>query len=524
MIVVISILEILLLCLGASVLIYRTQLRISEALSSGIIITFITLSLIFQTAFLLGQPNLAFALEGVLIIISLFILKKRSKYLIYFYQRFKNFSSQYKLIVGLLSIPWTYLGLQAVLLPPANWDSMTYNLARVMLFQQEKSLYLTEITTHRQAVFPVGSDILHHIFLRFYTDYGIGIFSFLAYVSIGLGTYALCRRYTSSQISLMATLVIISLPEVVYQSTSTKNDIITAATAIFCFLTVHRLLEKLTLTDVILLTLGLAFGISAKTSFLGFILPFSLFFGLLLLKKYKVGVLIKLIADNSLPFILLIIPIVILSQLWLFIHNHYFLGGWSGAETFTSIHKQSDGLKGAVANLVRYVFQSVHFLKLGDILFESISGLTLSNTLQNTYDSWLQPLLGDAGIGKDFTPAFNILWTPHEDLSWFGPFVFLLVIPGIIYSILRGKKSLQTLSLTLMGYAVILCYKVVWMPWNGRFFSLFFAASGVCVANFIESVKFKRKFTHCLANAQRSRRRCRNSRNGKRGFSGRLYD
>ena len=283
-----------------------------------------------------------------------------------------------------------------------------------LLFQQEKSLYLTEITTHRQAVFPVGSDILHHIFLRFYTDYGIGIFSFLAYVSIGLGTYALCRRYTSSQISLMATLVIISLPEVVYQSTSTKNDIITAATAIFCFLTVHRLLEKLTLTDVILLTLGLAFGISAKTSFLGFILPFSLFFGLLLLKKYKVGVLIKLIADNSLPFILLIIPIVILSQLWLFIHNHYFLGGWSGAETFTSIHKQSDGLKGAVANLVRYVFQSVHFLKLGDILFESISGLTLSNTLQNTYDSWLQPLLGDAGIGEDFTPAFNILWTPHE--------------------------------------------------------------------------------------------------------------
>ncbi|CCQ50271.1 hypothetical protein CWATWH8502_4003 [Crocosphaera watsonii WH 8502] len=79
-------------------------------------------------------------------------------------------------------------------------------------------------------------------------------------------------------------------------------------------------------------------------------------------------------------------------------------------------------------------------------------------------------------------------------MSWFGPFVFLLVIPGIIYSILRGKKSLQTLSLTLMGYAVILCYKVVWMPWNGRFFSLFFAASGVCVAYFIESVKFKRKF------------------------------
>jgi hypothetical protein len=488
-----SIFEIILLCLGGTLFIYRPGLIFSEALSSGIVLALITLSCIFQTAFLLSKPNLAFFLEGFTIIICFLILKKRGKYLNFFYQRFKDFCRQNKLICILLSIAWLYLGLQAILLPPANWDSMTYNLARVLLFQQEKSLYLSNITTFRQAVFPVGADILHHIFLRFYTDYGIGIFSFLAYISVGFATYALSQRYTSSQISLMATLVIMSLPEFVYQATSTKNDIITAAAATFCFLTVHRLLEKLTITDIILLVLGLLFGLSAKTTFMAFIIPFTLFFGLLLLRKYRLGIWIKLILYNRWIFICLILPIFILSQSWLFIYNHNFWGSWSGPDEFVNLHQQTNGLKGSLANLVRYFFQSIHLLRLGDILSNDISGFTISKTLQDIYDSWLYPLFGDAGIGPYATSTFSISWRSHEDFSWFGPFGFLLVIPAIIYSMLTGKKPLQALSLTLLGYVVIVSYKIVWMPWNGRFFSLFFAASGVCIAYLIKSIKIRQK-------------------------------
>ena len=489
---IISVSEIILLCLGGTIFIYRPGLRFSEALSSGILVALIVLSFIFQVAFLIGEPNLAFVLEGLIISGIFLMLRKKGGGLSFFYQRLKDFWIQNKLITILLSILWIYLGFQAVFLPPANFDSMTYNLARVLLFQQEKSLYLSDITTLRQAIFPVGSDLLHHIFLRFYTDYGIGIFSFLAYLSVGFGTYALSRRYTSRETSLIATLVIMSLPEFVYQATSTKNDIITVATAVFCCLTVHRLLERLNLTDLLLLILGLSFGISAKTTFMAFAIPFVLFFGSLLLRKYGLGRWIKLILRNWWCFILLIFPVFTLSQLWLFIHNYNFWGGWSGPPEYVARFQQVDGLKGGLANLVRYLIQSVHLLIPVDLLFNRISGFTLSGALQKVYEYLLHPFLGDAGMGEN--SSFSISWLLHEDWSWFGPFGFLLVIPAILYSSLKGKRSLNALSLTLLCYAFIVSYKTVWSPFKGRFFSLFFASSGICVAYFIDFLKSRRKW------------------------------
>ncbi|GBF81739.1 hypothetical protein AsFPU1_3159 [Aphanothece sacrum FPU1] len=287
----------------------------------------------------------------------------------------------------------------------------------------------------------------------------------------------------------MATLVIVSLPEFVYQATSTKNDIITVAAAIFCFLTVHRLLEKLNINDLILLILCLLFGFSSKTTFMAFIIPFTLLFGLLLLRKYRLGIWIKLISQNRWSLILLIVPAFILSQIWLFIHNYNFWGGWSGPNSEVLKYQQSSGLKGGIANLVRYIFQTCDFLNPSDIIFNRIFGFTISGTLQKIYEYFLAPVLGDAGLHKDY--SFNILWQLHEDGSWFGPFGFLLIIPGIIYSILTGPKSLKALSLTLLGYVFIVVYQIVWMPWNNRFFSLFFASSGVCIAYLIKSVKIR---------------------------------
>lgn len=488
---ILSIVEIILFCLGGTLLIYRPRLRVSEALSSGIVVGLISLSCIFQASFLIGQPSMSFILEGLTVIGILFLIKQRTRYLSLFYQSIKSFCLENRLISLILFFAWLYLALQAILLPPGNWDSMTYNLARVLLFQQEKSLYLNDVTTPRQAIFPVGSDILHHIFLRFYNDYGIGIFSFLAYLSVVLGTYALSQKYASPKISLMSTLVISSLPEFVYQSTSTKNDIMTVAVAIFCFLTVHRLLENLNLLDVCLLILGFCFGISAKTTFMAFLIPFVVFFGILLFKKYNLGIWLKLIWQNRWYFIFLVIPVFILSQIWLFIHNHNVWGGWSGSDDFSSFHQHQDGLKAALANLIRYLFQSIHLLPPGDILWQKILGFSLREGLKKIYNLLITPLMGTAGMHPN--SSFNINWSPNEDLSWFGLWGWLLIIPGVIYSAIIGRKFLRAVSFTLLSYIFIVSYKVAWMPWNNRFMSLFFASSGVCVAYLMNSLNFSKK-------------------------------
>ena len=54
------ILEIIILCLGATVFLYRPQMMVSEAICSGIIVALLTLSCLYQTVFLIGVPQLAF--------------------------------------------------------------------------------------------------------------------------------------------------------------------------------------------------------------------------------------------------------------------------------------------------------------------------------------------------------------------------------------------------------------------------------------------------------------------------------
>lgn len=84
---------------------------------------------------------------------------------------------------------------------------MTYNLARVFLFQQEGSLFLSSVTTARQAIFPAAYDILNHASLRHYADHGVAaIFSLLSYFSVVAGTHALCRKHFATEVSLAAAL------------------------------------------------------------------------------------------------------------------------------------------------------------------------------------------------------------------------------------------------------------------------------------------------------------------------------
>lgn len=488
---IISLIEIILFCFGATLFVYRSDMKISEAIASGIILTFLTFSFIFQFVFLIGQPNLAFFLEALLLVWLLFQVRKKTKYLNIFYHTINTFWAQHKFLTIVISLVWIYLGLQAIILPPSNWDSMAYNLSRVLLFQQQKSLLLTNVAGIWQSIFPVGADILHHTFLRFYNDYGIGIFSFLSYLSVAFGTYALSRRYTSCEISLVSTLVVISLPELVYQATSTKNDIIVNALAIFCFLTFHRLLDEINLKDFIILILALIWGISVKTTWLAFLLPFSLFFGIIILQKYPLRIWSQLIFRNWRLLILFVVPALIFSQFWLFIHNYYIWGSWSGTPEYNALSKQVDGLKGSLANLVRYLLQSIDLLEPGNIIIRRLIGISFTELLQKIYDTFLYPVFGDVATNEMLGP-FRLSWWSHEDMAWFGPLGFLLVIPAVLYSVVKGKKFLRALGLTLLGYIFILSYVLVWNPFHNRYVSLFFVASGGCIAYLINLFKHRK--------------------------------
>ncbi|WP_017661204.1 ArnT family glycosyltransferase [Baaleninema simplex] len=481
---VLSIFEVLILVVGGFLTIDCPKRRISESLSLGIGLSFIILSFSFQVAFFLGIPKASFVLEILAIAASIYlILKKDIKSKI---DSVSTFLNKNRLFFVLGSIPCIYLGLTSTIFPPLDLDVLTYHLPRVWIFEFENSLFLDNVCKFHHAVFPVGSDILPHLFLRFKTDYAVSLFSFLAYLSIILGNYAIARKFASEKISLAVAAIVASLPQLVFQSIIAKNNIFTASAGIFCILAIDRLLENPTSRNLFILLLGLMFGISSKTTFFAFLFPFIIFFGYLLIKKYRLKFWIKIVRVNWRWWIAGSIPLFVMSQIWLFAYNQMTWEGWSGPTGFVEFHKNQDGAIGGLANLIRYSFQSIDLLSPTDSIFKAVFHISPIEILQSIYDRIFYPLLGDAGLQKN--SEFKIDWVPHQAKSGFGPLGLLLVIPSIFYSLFRGSRFVKQLALTLLSFLLIFCFASSWSLYKIRMIVLFFACSGGCIAYSMQDI------------------------------------
>lgn len=325
-----------------------------KAFSLGIVCGLGGLSLILQIEFLIGLPDYAWVLEILAFTIIVWINQGNWKLLNLIPRKLIKSWQKAPLEVSVLGVALTYLLLQVVLLPPSSWDAMTYHLPRVLLWEQNHSLLIRDYSLYLQAVFPVGSDILYHLFLRLRTDYGLGLFSWLFYIVILLGTYELARSKVDRTLAFTSALVIASLPHFVYVSTAIKNDIIIAAVAVACILWMDTWLSTLSIESFLGLGLTLAFGISAKITFLLFIVPFLILFFYLTIKKVKLKPFLRLLADNRKAILLASFPVLIMSQCWLFLDNYHQYGGWFGPDELSYNNQNNDGLAGTAANLIRY--------------------------------------------------------------------------------------------------------------------------------------------------------------------------
>ncbi len=470
---------------GSILLFHRWGYSIAHALSLAIVVTLLVLSLTFQIAFLLGIPRLSFPVEGVLAIGALVVILSERHRLGDICTSLFRYMRCHRVMSGIVVLCIVYLGLQTILLPEGNNDSMRYNLTRILMFQQKRSMILTNITEFHQAVLPVGGDILSHLFLRYYTDYGLATISLLAYLSIGFGTYALARSHASSHIAWTVMLVVISFPLLVRQATGTKPDILATSVVVLCLLSAERLLCNPNSRDGLLVALGLGFGLSIKTTFMAFLVPFILVYACLFIRRYGVRQIFQLLKRSWLPTIFVVPLVLVFSQFWLFMHNYIHWGHWAGPIEFVSHHKNQDGLWGVLANLLRYGMQSIHLMTPADVLSEWLGGEKISDLLEKVYELVLYPVIGDSGAAWPHKIVPFALsdwsWGDGENSAWFGPFGFLLVIPALVYAMVSGPACLRMVAIVLVAYAVVLSWQVSWMPWNCRFFGPVFVGAAGCL-------------------------------------------
>ncbi|MFP4317736.1 MAG: hypothetical protein ACLFQ7_02060 [Phormidium sp.] len=365
-------------------------------------------------------------------------------------------------------------------------DVVGYGLSRVSIFQQQETLLLDRVCQVNQAIFPVGTDILAHLFLRWNTDWGAGFFNFLAYLSILLGNYALARKYVSEKLAIAITLAIASLPQLMFQGWIAKNNIFTASATIFCLLIIDRLFTYPTSANLFLLILGLLFGVAAKTTFLAIALPLLVLYGIPLIKKHGIRIWLREIRKNWLFWLAGTVPLLVMSQLWLFIHNHQAWGTWSGPRGFVDFHKNQDGLLGGLANLVRFILEFFDSTPIPPDLVDSMFDISIFAHIEKAYYQFFYPVFGEAGLQQG--ESFGFVLIPHQAFAGFGLLGLILILPSLLISLWTPPKFSKRLAATLLSFLLIFCLTSTWSQYKMRMLIPLFAASGACVAQCLSRV------------------------------------
>ncbi|MBF0285764.1 MAG: hypothetical protein HQL51_15040 [Magnetococcales bacterium] len=385
---------------------------------------------------------------------------------------------------GLLALCLLYMLIQGWWMHPLDGDSLSYNMPRILLMMQEKSLFLTNFNEYRMVSYPYGHDILHYLTLRWHSPYGSGHLSWLAYLVVVVGTYALVLRFTENRkLAWLTAFLIASLKLLLMQATSAKNDLPAAAVAVGSFLGAYNVFTRRGLVDLAALGVALTYGASVKGYMPAFVGMFGLFYTGFLAQQGRLRPLWTLLRGlKAKPLAtLLALPLLLT-----FLTGLYFAQNYArhqnifGYPPLVEPLKNKDGLLGGAVNMFRYTLQSLDLsTSTGGLLVEDLHDAVLGDYKEVNVRFHNNHNITFKRYG---TPPF----IPNEARSWFGPLGALLVIPGVLYVLFFVPGYPRVVALTLVSFFVILSFQIVFIQYNNRFFSLFFAGSGLCAALFLQ--------------------------------------
>ncbi|EFL51780.1 hypothetical protein DesfrDRAFT_1315 [Solidesulfovibrio fructosivorans JJ]] len=453
---------------------YRLQdpaYGIGEALTRALALTLAGLGIVVQLFFALGLARFPWLLDAAAAVFFAYALRCGKR------RFFPDLRAAGRVAATsgsawILTVACALLALTVWIAPPANWDSMTYNLARVCIMMRENTLAPEHINTFRQVSFSPGFDLLHWFFLRYHTDRAIAIFSLLSYLTIITGSFSLARRHGNTRFALRAALIIASLTLLPLEATSTKNDIGAAAMAVACLLGAARLLDRFGPGSLAFFVICACYGLSTKThfAFFGGTLTVLLFIA----RRRELAKMARNWAQRAplrLAFGLLGILVILalsLGSQWINLTRY---GDAFGPRQAVARHENHDGLRGAAANLTRYALNLV-----------DIPGEWWFTARHDLHTALYGP-----GKGPGATMAYNAYFAPgnalREDSAGFGPLGALLIIPCALLALFRRHDTLARLAAASQwAFFLALCATITWFSFNNRFLTLFFAASAPALA------------------------------------------
>jgi len=357
------------------------------------------------------------------------------------------------------------------LVPPNNWDSMTYHLARVGYWLQHQSFYPWNTHNLRQTIFPPNVEILQMwCILLAGSDRVAGLVQWTAgLVSMtGVAALAGCMGATRPQ-CLFAGLLWATFPQVLLQSTTTQNDL-TVAAATVC--TLHLLLLGLQRSHHGMLWLsGLGVGLIIGMKLTWAFLAPGVVLGVLILWGKHRG---RMLRPLQTWVAACIVGILLLGS-FAYVQNAIVYGHPLAPRSFAERSCLAEGVtvpERGLHNMIRHTYQAA-----------DLTGIpyTWAAPLQNAKRRVLRATAGSIlpELAEDYRSPFKGVYHPippfpHEDLAWFGPIFFVLIVPMIFFHFWPAVRDRDPtrMPVILVGLGMLLTGSALlgWEPYNGRMF------------------------------------------------------
>jgi 4-amino-4-deoxy-L-arabinose transferase-like glycosyltransferase len=375
---------------------------------------------------------------------------------------YKGLNFYEKTLLWLILIGLLLLLFQGIIYPPNNWDSLTYHMSRIMYWLSNESVehFPTHIIRHLYQP-PFAEFFILNLNLLNGNDYLSNSVQWLFLVFTVIATWSLLDFFPVNRFyKLLAAILIITIPAVELQSSTTKNDIVCGFFIITALYFTIRTYYEPSLKNFFFLGLAIGLGVLTKGTAYLFLAPILVLFGIFMLAK--------LIHTKNLKILLrgfLLIFIVLMLNIGHYSRNYKIDGNLlhidkTESKAYTNENRSAKLL---ISNLLKnaglHLGYPIH--EESDNIIRIIHekmGYSLNNPDANYY-------------GMPYEVAREI--TTHEDYAT-NLIHFILILISFFAALIYGFKNLKNnrklLLLLLIIASQILLFVgfLKWQPWHTR--------------------------------------------------------
>lgn len=363
-----------------------------------------------------------------------------------------------------------YWALFAVLAPVTVWDAHVYNLGRLPLAEIGGLWSNSLWTSERQVAFPLTFDAVHLPFLHL--GAGFALPSFLCFLGTLTVVWSTLRRWHGRDAGWLGVLVLLGLPTLAFQAVATKNDLAVFFGLAVWFHGVSSWQRRPSTQHVVFAAVAIGFMAGAKTS--GLIPAFlAILASGWIFRSARTALAVFAAA--------LLMSLAALGSIETYVMAKHSYGSPLGPDRFVRDHRNNDGVKGAVANTVRYVAAN---------LSTGAEPWLKTDTITPRWEQRCRSLLAsldlvNVGYRRDFDDAHlrfsRIGWDSASDYGPVGTLALALALLALGWW--RTREMWWQLAMAAWLLLVAVAFSVAWMPWNNRFLLAPFGLLGVAAVS-----------------------------------------